>query len=127
MDVKLFVNDPPRVYKVGVRAPIQMKDCARIQLEPDEQVTFVTATGAEYDVAAKSWGFYATPSLNGRLSHFGLRGLIAKSPGDRYYVILVAQGKEEEFRRYLELEGHTIVCWLDNEARLEELENKLRS
>lgn len=127
LGVKLFVNDPPRVYTVGVRSPIQMKDCARIQLEPEEQVTFVTETGAEYDVAAKSWGFYATPSLNGRLCQFGLRGVIAKSPGGRYYVMLVAQGKDDEFRRYLDEEGHSIVCWLDSQARLEELERKLTS
>ena len=125
--VRLKVNDPPRVYEVGGHAgAIQIKDCARVGLQPDEQVTFVTESGAEYDVTRKSWGFYATPSLNGRLQSFGLRGALVKSPHGRFYVLLVERDKEADFQHYLETEGHTVVCWLDNNIALESLEQKMR-
>ncbi|HLN09267.1 MAG TPA: hypothetical protein VK281_09945, partial [Xanthobacteraceae bacterium] len=65
---------PPRVFTVGNSGPIEMRDCGMVALDADEQLTFVTERGAEYDVARKDWGFYATPSLNGRLMQFGLRG-----------------------------------------------------
>lgn len=53
-------------------------------------------------VARKSWGFYATPSLNGQLVTFGLRGALVKEPRNRYFVMLVQAGKEEDFFAYLE-------------------------
>ena len=124
--MKVKVIDPPRVFEVGRGEVIQFKDCARIEPEPDEQVTFVTESGAEYDVARKSWGFYATPSLNGRLKSFGLRGVLVRSPTSRYYVFLVESGKEGDFQRYLDVEGHTVVCWLDTDSELGVLERKLK-
>jgi hypothetical protein len=37
-----------------------------------------TDDGKEYDVAKKDWGFYATPSMNGRLKKFGFKTAIVK-------------------------------------------------
>ena len=124
--MKLRVVDPPREFPVGGVHVVRMKDCARIELEPDEQVTFVTAAGSEYDVARKSWGFYATPSLNGRLPAFGLRPALVKSPKDRYYIFLVENGKEADCQHYLDREGHSVLCWLDDEKALEGLERHLK-
>ena len=124
--MKLQIIDPPRVFQVGDTHAIVMKDCARIELAPDEQVTFVTAAGGEYDVARKSWGFYATPSLNGRLPAFGLRPALIKSPRGRYYVFLVEKGKETECQLYLDQYGHTILFWMDNDGQLEALERKMK-
>ena len=88
----------------------QMADCAAIRLDNDEQVTFVTDDGAEYDVARKDWGFYATPSLNGRLSGFGLRGvLIRNRKTGRYFVLLVRTGHEAEFEQYCAQETLAVV------------------
>jgi len=124
--MKFDVVDPPRIFEVGRGEIIQLKDCGRINLVPDEQVTFVTDSGAEYDVARKSWGFYATPSLNGRLKTFGLRAVLVKSPNSKYYVFLVESGKEADFQRYLDSEGHTIVTWMDSDNTLEGLERKIK-
>ena len=77
--MKITEQQPPRVFRTGRAQPIDLHDCARIQLDPDEQVTFITESGAEYDVARKAWGFYATPSLNGRLRQFGLRAALVKN------------------------------------------------
>lgn len=124
--MKLTQQIPPRSFKVGSKTVIEMKDCAHIQLEADEQVTFKTESGAEYDVARKTWGFYATPSLNGRLPQFGLRAVLVKSPGERFYVLLVERGKEAEFYNYLAGEEHRIITWLDNDKALEALEQTLK-
>jgi hypothetical protein len=118
--------DPPREFEVGKAERIKLKDCAHIHLEADELVTFVTESGAEYDVARKSWGFYATPSLNGRLTQFGWRALLVKNPQGRFYIFLVESGKEADCERYLKVEEHTVVCWLDSDQALETLEGKLR-
>ena len=107
--------EPPRVFRVGA-APIAMADCGRVALAPDEQVTFVTPGGAEYDVARKSWGFYATPSLNRRLPHRGLRPALVVSPAGAAYVLLVERGHEDDFERYLAVEGHRRLAWLDDDA-----------
>ncbi len=114
--------EPPRTFEVGVDGGIEMKDCARIELAPDEQVTFVTASGAEYDVARKDFGFYATPSLNGRLRDFGLRAVLVRNGIGRYFVLLVERDREGSFQRYLEHEQQTLVRWLDSGETLSSLE-----
>jgi hypothetical protein len=120
--MKFHENQPPREFEVGFGETIQMRDCGRLELEPDEQVTLTTESGAEYDVARKSWGFYATPSLNGRLADFGLRGVLVRNRLERYFVLLVEQGHEADFERYLEIEALVIVHWLDTSEHLGKLE-----
>lgn len=125
--MKFTLIEPPRVFTAGRDHYIKIKDCARIELEPDEQATFLTESGAEYDVVRKSWGFYATPSLNGRLRSFGLRAALVKSPSAKFYVFLIENGKEAECQQYLNVEGHHIVCWLDNDKQLKALERNLKA
>ena len=121
--MKFSVIEPPRVFEPSV--DVRIKDCAQIALDPDEQVTFVTESGAEYDVARKSWGFYATPSLNGRLARSGLRAALVKNPNAKFYIVLVEKGKEVDFARYLSTEGQKVVSWLDGDVPLGELEARL--
>ncbi len=123
--MKVTPTIPPRRFAVGRGKPIYITDCARIQLHPDEQVTFVTESGVEYDVARKSWGFYATPSLNGRLTKFGLRAALVKSPDEKVYVMLVERGKESDFEEYLVVERQQVVAWLDSDERLRQLEERV--
>ena len=123
--MKIDVKDPPREFEVGLGEIIRLKDCAHVRLVPDEQVTFFTESGAEYDVARKDWGFYATPSLNGRLERFNLRGVLVKNRKKQYFVMLVERGKEALFQRYLDVEGLTVVTWLDTGEALERLEQRM--
>jgi len=120
--MKFAPIDPPRRYAVGRRIPHQISDCARIELQADEQVTFVTPAGAEYDVTRKAWGFYATPSLNGRLAGFGLRAALVRNPDQRYFIFLVERGREDEMTRYLDAEEQTLVRWLDTDEALQALD-----
>ena len=113
---------PPRTFEVGRDKSIEIADCAQIELAPNEQITLKTESGSEYDIVRKSWGYYATPSLNGRLRFFGLRTVLVKSPSAKFYILLVENGQEEDFQKYLKVEELTIVCWLDNDEHLGNLE-----
>lgn len=123
--MRVDLNDPPRSFTVG--RGIEIKDCGKIALAPDEQLTFLTEAGAEYDLVRKDWGFYATPSLNGRLPQFGLRAaLIQNRQSKRYYVVLVEKDREAAFQSYLAAEDLRIVHWLDSDeaCRLLDWENE---
>lgn len=104
---------PPRRFQVGRGGTIELKDCARIRLEADEQVTFVTPSGKEYDVAAKGWGFYATPSVNGRLASQGFKTALVRNGEGRYYIMLVESEGVGEFLAYAAQERNAVVEWLD--------------
>jgi hypothetical protein len=126
MDVKFAPKNPPRRFPVGNAVKFDMKDCGSVALDHDEQLTFTTEAGAEYDVARKDWGFYATPSLNGRLEQFGLRGVLIKNRGTgRYFVLLVEKGKEPAFDAYCAQENLAVVAWLDSSAALDALAKTL--
>jgi SAM-dependent methyltransferase len=107
---------PPRVFQTGRDRQIRLTDCARLALDPDEQVTFVTPSGAEYDVARKSWGFYATGSLDARLPRFNLRAALVVNPAGRHYIFLVERGWEADCQSYMDAEGIRVAAWLDGEA-----------
>jgi hypothetical protein len=124
--MKFEAKTPPRRFTVGNSVKFDMLDCGDLHLQPDEQVTFRTASGAEYDVARKDWGFYATPSLNGRLEQFGLRGvLIRNRDTGRYFVLLVERGHEPQFDAYCNQENLAVIAWLDSTAGLDNLAARL--
>ena len=120
--MKFEPRNPPRRFTVGNTVRFDMSDCGQVRLAPDEQLTFVTCGGAEYDVAAKDWGFYATPSLNGRLEQFGLLGVLVRNRVTRrYFVLLVERGHEPEFDAYCRQETLDLVAWMDCSEALDRL------
>ncbi len=124
--MKFTPIEPPRTFSVGKDEYIQIADCGRVELSPNEQVTFTTPSGTEYDFVRKEWGYYATPSLNGRLSSFGLRAVLVKSPGNKFYIFAVEQGKEPMFQEYIDKEKHEIISWLDSDDELKKVEDRLK-
>lgn len=120
--MKFEPKDPPREFEVGYDVKGIIRDCGSMQLAADEQITFVTEQGGEYDLTRKEWGFYATPSLNGRLANFHLRAVLVKNRIDRFFVLLVERGKDEAFERYVRQEPLKIICWLDSLEVLQGLE-----
>lgn len=113
-----------RRFKVG---GIELSHAGDIELDADELVTFTAASGSELDVTRKSWGYYATPSLNGRLREHGLRAaLAAGGEPARMYLLLVEDGEEQAFNDYLASEGMRVVAWLDSDAAVAEAERRLR-
>jgi hypothetical protein len=116
MDMKFNELNPPRKFTVGKYVPIELSDYGKIELAPDELVTFVTEGGAEYDVGRKSWGFYATPSVNGRLQKFGFKTALVRNADNQYFVMLVERDKMRYFEQYLEQEQSEVAEWLDERS-----------
>ena len=113
--------EPTRKFEVGFEVKRTISDCARIALEPDEQVTFTTGSGGEVDVTRKDFGFYAAPSLNARLRQFKLRAVLVRNRLDRFFVLLVEEGKEGLFERYVQEERLDLVTWMDTTEALSRL------
>ena len=118
MVMRFNPNSPPREFKVGAH-PVSIYDFGNIYLDQNEQVTFKRQSGAEYDITAKDWGFYATPSINGRLLEFGFRTvLVTSSLTNKRYILIVEIGHENSFNSYLQLESLVIESWLDEAPEL---------
>ncbi len=103
----------PRKFKAGTEPQVEISDCGHMELGSDEQITFVTPSGKQYDVARKSWGFYATPSVNGRLAQQGFKTALVKNAQGRIYVMLVEQDQKGAFEAYLQKEKAVLEEWLD--------------
>ena len=110
--MKFVKQQPGRRFEVG-KSKIVLTDTGSIFLEPDEQVTFKDSDGGEYDVCRKVWGYYATPSVDGRLSQFGFStALVQNVSTELTYVMLVKKAQKKLFFEYLEREGLKVVQWL---------------
>lgn len=107
--------EPPRSFKVGHSGQeISLSHVADLELGHNEQVTLKTPKGRELDIVRKNWGYYVTPSLNGRLKSFGWRSALVAS-GDRRFVLLAAEDQLEEFHSYLKAQDMKVIAWLDED------------
>ena len=112
--MKIDVNDPPRVFYADAEKEYAISDCGKVHLEPEEQVSFVTANGKEYDFVAKPWGYYASPSINHRLRNEGFKTALVKSVRfNRHYIMAVDDSMLDEFDLYLEATQQEVAEWLD--------------
>lgn len=114
--MKIDRKDPPRTFRVGADGAVGIRDMGDIHLEPDEQVTFVTERGARHDFTRKTWGFYATPSVNGRLVDEGFKTALVRNESGRIYVMVVEAACMALFDEYCRLERQVVVRWLDEGA-----------
>ena len=116
-------RNPPRKFSVGKQSQIILSDCASVVLEQDEQITFLTEKKGEFDVVRKDWGFYATPSLNGRLPSFSIKPLLVKNlDSSRFYILLIEKGKESIFEEYCRKENIFVIAELDDQNDLSTIE-----
>lgn len=119
--MKIDRQEPPRTFEVGISG-ITLAHCADVQLDSDEMVTFVGPGEREYDVTRKSWGYYATPSLAGRLIANGFRAALVRNIDTRQcFVVLVDTERVDEWRDYNRVERQEVVLWLDDFQRLSQL------
>lgn len=109
--MRIIKKKPPRKFKPSKN--IIIKDCAKIYLNSNEQVTFLTKKKQEYDVCKKEWGFYATPSVNGRLKSYNFKtSIIQNIKTKKIYIFILEKGKEKKFYRYLKEENCKVIKWL---------------
>ena len=120
--MKFTSIEPPRKFVAsGAGLQVILSDCGRVELAPNEQVTFVVEGGAEYDVTRKEWGFYATPSMNGRLRSFGLRSALVMSSTGKLFLMLVEADREASFLEYIRADRQRLICWLDDDKSVSDL------
>lgn len=116
--MKISKIKPPREFEVGISL-IKLKHTADIELDDNEMVTFRNKKNLEYDVTKKNWGFYATPSLAGRLKNKGYNALLMRNKHTRQcYIVMVENGFEKEFESYCLKENQEVVFWLDDFEKL---------
>lgn len=109
--MKFIKKKKSRKFKVNNR--IFLKDCGKIYLNSDEQVTFVR-NKSEYEIVKKDWGYYATPSINNRLKNFNFRSFITQNLRNFIYINIVHKENFKSFKQYLKDEKMTIVKEITN-------------
>lgn len=109
--MRIIKKKKPRKFYPNEK--IMIKDCGKIYLNDDEQVTFINKNKQEYDVCKKEWGYYATPSINGRLKNFNFKtALIENIKTKKRYIFLIEKGKEKKLHKYLKIETCKVLKWL---------------
>jgi hypothetical protein len=106
-----------RKFKVGKNQDIIISDLGDISLNSNEQITFLKDTGARYDFVSKDWGYYVTPSINGRLRSEGFKVALVENEVGRLYVMAVELSKLNNFEDYCLNENQTLIEWLDDRER----------
>jgi len=126
--MKITRLNPPRQFAVGASPQITLRDCGSIEMEPDEQITFLTDKKDEYDIVRKEWGFYATPSLNGRLPSFSIKPLLVKNlDSGRFFILLLEKGKDRIFEEYCRKENIAVLAELDDQNDLSKIEEAVKT
>ena len=112
-NMKIKLKKIPREFKVGLDGKTIIKDFGKIKASKNEMLSFVNSEGKEYDIVAKDWGFYATPSINGRLINQGYKTALVKNSFGKYYIMIVDIDKLRIFKNYLTKDNQTLIEWLD--------------
>ena len=110
----MIIKKKIRKFKPSKDSAIVLKDCGKIILNDNEQVTFSERNkkNRDYDVTKKDWGYYATPSINSRLkkNNFSSHIVVNKST-NLFFIMLVQKNKMNLFLRYLKKEKLKIIPW----------------
>lgn len=102
-----------RKFSVGLNKNIKIKHIANIYTKSNDQITFLSNKYQEYDVTRKSWGYYATPSINKRLMHFNYKTGLIKNSNGMFYITVVDKKKLRLFKNYLIKENIKLISWLE--------------
>jgi len=108
--MKLNLKKKPRKFQVN---SIEISDFGNIVLDSNEMISFKTDSNKEYDFVAKEWGYYATPSINGRLKEEGFKAALVTNEYNKIYIMAVEKDKIDKFKNYLKRDNQSLICWLD--------------
>ncbi len=111
--MKLYKNKNPRKFIVGHKHKLTISHVASLKLKSNEQITFIDSNNNEYDIVKKSWGFYATPSVNDRLKRNKYKTAIVKNKKNQIYVMIVKINYLTKFKQYLKKHENKLMYWLD--------------
>ena len=88
-----------RKFEVGLNSKININHIANLKLKNNEQITIVYNKNSNYDVVKKSWGFYATPSINFRLINNSFKTALVKNKFEKYFIMIVHNAKLIDFNK----------------------------
>jgi len=109
--MKLELKEQARIFSIKGH---EINDFGKILLNSNDMVSFKTKSKKEYDLVAKEWGFYATPSINSRLTNEGFKTALVSNENNQVYVMVVEEDKIKEFKIYLkDNQNNRLICWLD--------------
>ena len=111
--MKFVEKNPSRIFEVGTKST-KIHHMADITLDPGEQVTFLGDNNSEYDFVRKSWGYYASPSINGRLKSFNIRSFLVKNKTGQIYLMCVESNKMTDFEEYCSENNQSLVMELSD-------------
>tara|TARA_B100000963_G_scaffold335042_1_gene328832 strand:+ start:5149 stop:5508 length:360 start_codon:yes stop_codon:yes gene_type:complete len=112
--MKIKIKKKPRKFEIVIgKKKINIIDIAKIRLKQNEQVTF-GHLNSEYDVVKKDWGYYATPSINGRLKKNGFRTFLIENKRKKIYIFLVHKNKMKQFKKYCKDDNQKILTEMTN-------------
>ncbi len=77
-------------------------------------ITLVSPEKSNVDITKKNWGYYVTPSVNGRLLDEGFKTAVVKNTSGQIYVLVVHQDKMSLFKDYIKEENMMIIDWLSD-------------
>ena len=95
--MKINKKNKPRLFNVGFDKTFVIKDFGKIYLNAHEQLTFVNGK-QEYDFSKTDWGYYSTPSINGRLKYNDFRVYLVKNVYGKIYLLTVQNSKISSFK-----------------------------
>ena len=106
-----------RVFQPTKNKKIFLKHVANIDLKNNELVTFIDKND-EYDVVKKSWGYYATPSINKRLANNNFLTFLVKNKATNdLFIFLVKKNKVQLFENFKKKNNYKIVLKLNGEPQ----------
>ena len=107
--MKIKTLKKPRLFTVN---DMSIKDYGKIQLNKNEMISFITKSKREYDFTAKDWGFYVTPSINGRLKKEGFKIALVKNNTGKFFIMAVEKEKIKIFKKYCTSQQEKVLKWL---------------
>ena len=113
----MLIKKKLRKFKPSKYSDIVLKDCGKIILNDNEQLTFSDKYNKknDYDVTKKNWGYYATPSINGSLKKNNfISYIVLNKSTNLFFIMIVHKNKKNLFLKYLKKENLKIVTWPKN-------------
>ena len=114
---KIKLLKKPRIFKVGENKKIKIKEVGYVYLKNNEQITLINENKKKHDIVKKSWGYYATSSVNSRLKKEGFKTAIVKNKSNGYYIMIVDIKKIKNFKNYCKKENQKVIEWIDEKKK----------
>jgi hypothetical protein len=100
------VKKTNRSWYVGKKENIKIYEKAKIELNQNEQISFIDKNGSDiYEICKKIWGFYLSPSINKRLKNYNHKIYLTKDKFNKVFIMAVSLNQIKKFKFYCKSEN----------------------